>query len=110
MKLIKWIKNRLSHKRQHFSLSSIKKTFKEHGLALVVIIVGWEIVEDVVFPLFFVFLGNHVHPAFYAGVPASLLLCVHWLMIPVLWGLWMKVKGKKSKEIKHECGDCDEGG
>ena len=67
----------------------------EHGVALVVIIVGWEIIEDVLFPILFVFLGHHVHPAFYAGAPASLLLCLHWIAVPVLWRLWVKVSKKK---------------
>jgi hypothetical protein len=74
---------------------------KRHGVALVVIIIGWEIVEDVLFPLFFVLLGNHIHPAFYAGAPASLLLCVHWIAVPLIWGWWMKMSGDKSQPISH---------
>ena len=100
MKYFKWFKNRLSHKLQHFSWANIKETFREHGVALVVIIVGWEIVEDVVFPIMFVFLGNHVHPAFYAGAPASLLLCFHWLAIPALWSVWIKIHNRFSFGIK----------
>ena len=61
--LYRWVKERLAHKLEHLKWSNIKSTMKEHGLALVVIIVGWEIIEDVVFPLLFVLLGNHVHPA-----------------------------------------------
>lgn len=94
MRFFRWIKDRLSHKLQHLKWKNIKSLLKEHGLALVVIIVGWEIIEDVVFPVFFVFLGNNVHPAFYTGVPASLLLCFHWIMVPVLWGWWIKLSGK----------------
>ncbi len=90
MKILKWIKHRLSHKIEHFKWSSIKAVFKEHGLALVVIIIGWEIIEDVLFPLLFIFLGNHVHPAFYAGAPASWLICIHWLVVPFTWSLWVK--------------------
>ena len=67
----------------------------EHGLALVIIIVAWEIIEDILFPLLFIWLGTNVHPAFLAGAPASLLLCVHWLAVPAIWGLWIKIKGKK---------------
>ena len=76
MKLFKWIKERLGHKLQHFSWSNIKNIFKEHGLALVVIIVGWEIIEDILFPIIFALLGNYVHPAFFAGIPASLIICL----------------------------------
>tara|TARA_R100001163_G_C5004980_1_gene152831 strand:- start:488 stop:775 length:288 start_codon:yes stop_codon:yes gene_type:complete len=95
MKVIKWVKNRLMHKIEHIRWTSIKKIMKKNGLALVIIIVGWEIIEDILFPILFIFLGNHVHPAFYAGAPAALLLCLHWLAVPVLWGLWIKIRGDK---------------
>ena len=95
--MFKWIKHRLMHKLQHVSWSSIKKTIKEHGLALVVIIVGWEIIEDVGFPLLFIFLGNHVHPVFYTGAPAAWLLCLHWLMVPLTWKWWIKISGEKNE-------------
>ena len=107
MKLIKWARDRLSHKLDHFRWGSIKRTMKKHGLALVVIIIGWEIAEDVLFPVLFILLGNHVHPVFYAGAPASLLLCFHWLAVPLMWGWWMKIK-KSDERIEHNCGDCDE--
>ena len=104
--MIKWLKKEISHKLEHFKISKLKETMKEHGLALVVIIVGWEIVEDVVFPIIFIWLGNNVHPSFYAGAPASIILCFHWLAIPVLWWCWMRISGKK-KQIKP-CGSCEE--
>ena len=109
MKLFKWIKQRLGHKLDHFRWVNIKKTMKEHGLALVVIVVGWEIVEDVVFPAIFALLGNYVHPAFFAGIPAAWIICLHWFMVPLLWGIWIKIKNDKSeKTIDHDCGGCDE--
>ena len=95
MKLFRWLKHRLAHKLEHFSSDKLKTFLKENGLAFVIIFLVWEIIEDVVFPILFVFLGNHVHPVFYAGAPASILLCFHWLAIPVLWGAWLKIKGKK---------------
>ena len=107
MKLLKWIKARVSHKLEHFKWSNIRKTMKEHGLALVIIIIGWEIIEDVLFPILFVLLGNHVHPAFYAGAPASLLLCVHWLAVPLIWGWWVKFKGIEDT-VDHDCGSHSE--
>ena len=107
MKLIKWVKDRLAHKLDHFRWGSIKQTMKQHGLALVVIIIGWEIIEDILFPILFIFLGNNVHPVFYAGAPASLLLCVHWLAVPLIWGLWMKIK-KSDEKIEHDCGNHDD--
>ena len=62
-----WISLRLKHKLEHLNPSRLLDTLKEHGIALVIIIIGWEIIEDVLFPILFIFLGNHVHPAFYAG-------------------------------------------
>ena len=102
-----WLKNRLLHKLDHLKWENVKKIFREHGLALVIIIVGWEIAEDVLFPVLFVLLGNHVHPAFYAGAPASLLLCFHWLAVPLMWGWWVKFKGI-DKDVDHNCGSCDD--
>ena len=107
MKFLRWVKDRLSHKLEHLKWANVKKTFKEHGLALVIIIVGWEIAEDVIFPVLFVFLGNNVHTDFYAGAPASLLLCFHWLAVPLMWGWWVKFKGIKDT-VEHDCGGCDD--
>jgi len=71
---------------------------REHGLSLVVIIIAWEIIEDILFPLLFIFLGNHIHPIFYAGVPGAWLLCVHWLAVPLIWKWWIKIRGEKNVE------------
>ena len=103
--MINWTKNRIYHKISTFSRAKRKAFLKKNGLAFVVIVVGWEIVEDVVFPIIFATLGNHIHPAFYAGVPASLILCFHWLAIPILWGLWVKLTNKEDNYDKHDC--CD---
>jgi uncharacterized membrane protein len=105
--MFSWIKHRVGHKFKNFSKDKIKRFLKENGLAFVIILVGWEIVEDVVFPIIFGALGNYVHPAFYAGIPASLILCFHWLAVPVLWGLWLKISKKNSDDIKEfDC--CEE--
>jgi len=69
----------------------------EHGLALVVIIIGWEIIEDVGFPVLFIWLGTHVNPVFLAGAPASWLLCLHWLVVPAVFTAWIKFKGGVNK-------------
>lgn len=87
-----WIKHRLSHKLEHLRFNYLVDTLKKHGLALVVIIVIWEIIEDVLFPIAFIWLGKNVHPAFLVGAPAAWLICLHWLMVPLTWSLWMKTK------------------
>ena len=94
MRVIRWIKDSLSHKIEHLRWKNIKSMFKKHGLALVIIIVGWEVVEDVLFPIIFGLLGKYIHPAFYAGIPASIILCFHWIAIPVLWSLWVRLSKK----------------
>jgi len=87
-----WIKHRLAHKLEHLNIQKLLDTLKEHGMALVVIIVAWEILEDILFPILFIWLGTNVHPLFLAGAPASILLCLHWLAVPILWGTWVKAK------------------
>ena len=94
LKLLRWIKDRIEHKLEHFRWKNIKSVFREHGLALVIIIVGWEIIEDVAFPILFIYLGKHVHPVFLAGAPAAWLLCLHWLVVPITWAWWVKIKAK----------------
>jgi len=93
-KIWNWIKHRILHKLAHLKPSILLDTLKEHGLALVVIIVGWEIIEDILLPFLFVLLGKHVNPAFYAAVPVAWLLCLHWLAVPVLWSAWIKISCK----------------
>lgn len=105
--MYKWLKNRLSHKFENLSRKKIKSFLKKNGLAFVVIVVGWEIIEDVVFPIVFGFLGNYIHPAFYAGIPASLILCFHWLAIPVLWGLWLRFSGRRDSAELLSDACCD---
>ena len=91
MKLYNWIKHRLLHKIEHFSLEKIKSFLKENGLAFTVIFIGWEITEDILFPIMFGFIGAYVNPIFYAAIPASLVLCFHWLAVPILWAIWVKI-------------------
>ena len=103
MRLYNWLKVQISHKLETFKWTNIKKTFKEHGLALVVIIVGWEIIEDVIFPAIFALLGNYVHPVFFTGIPVAWIVCLHWFMVPLLWGWWIKIKKSDQHQINHEC-------
>jgi len=84
-------------------MSYFKETIKDHGIALLIIIVMWEIVEDIGFPILFIWLGKNIHPAFLAGAPASWLLCLHWLVVPFFWGIWIKFSKGNKKQFKHEC-------
>lgn len=72
-------------------MKEFKSLLIKGGVPLLVIVVGWEIVEDVVFPAIFWWLGKNVNPVFYSAMPVSWLLCLHWLAVPVLWGLWIRL-------------------
>ena len=87
-----WAKHRILHKLEHIKPSNLLDILAEHGLALVVIILAWEIIEDVIFPILFIWLGKNVHPAFLAGAPAAWLICLHWLVVPLTWRAWVKFK------------------
>ena len=105
--IYKWLKDRLAHKLKHLSWQDSKSLIKRHGPALVIIIVGWEIIEDVLFPLAFALLGRYVHPAFYGGIPVSWLLCLHWLTVPIIWGIWLKLTGKIMDKHNTHDSSCD---
>jgi hypothetical protein len=102
-----WIKHRISHKIDHYSKEKIKDFLTKNGLAFVVIFLLWEIIEDVLFPLTFIWLGNNVNPWFLTGAPISWILCLHPIAVPALWWLWIKMK-KTDRKIEHDCGVCDE--
>jgi hypothetical protein len=89
------VKHRLHHKAGHFKFSELKKSLVKGGIPLLVIVVGWEIIEDILFPILFGAMGWAVHPIFYTFIPVSWLLCLHWLAVPILWGLWLKISKKK---------------
>jgi len=88
------MKHQILHKMKHFSPSYFRNLIIKGGLAFLVITIIWEIVEDVLFPLLFWALGRWIHPAFYAGIPISWALCLHWFAVPLMWGYWMKRNGK----------------
>ena len=107
MKLLKRLWHRVTHKIHHFKWSHFKNILKEHGLAFLVIFIIWEIVEDVLFPLLFIWLGNNVNPWFLTGAPVSWLLCLHPVAVPVMWAIWVKISRRKneSKDIEDQvCG------
>ena len=103
MKFLRWMSGRLQHKLHHFSLKAVKDNLKKHGIALVIITVAWEVIEDVLFPVLFGLLGKYVNPVFYGGIPVAWLLCLHWLMVPLLWGIWVKISG--GKHVDHSDND-----
>ena len=98
MKVLRWIRDRLQHKLSHLHPTRIIDLIKEHGIALVVIIVTWEIIEDILFPLLFIWLGKNVNPWFLTGAPLSWLLCLHPIAVPIMWTIWIKISGRKDEK------------
>ena len=97
-----WVAHRLRHKLSHFHPTRLLDTLKEHGMALVVIIVIWEIIEDILFPALFIWLGHNVNPWFITGAPISWLLCLHPIAVPVMWAIWIRISGRKNeKPLDH---------
>ena len=93
-----WIYNRICHKISHFKISHLSNILREHGMALLVIFVIWEIIEDVCFPIAFLWLGKNVNPLFITGAPLSWLLCLHPIMVPATWAIWVRISSKKKKD------------
>ena len=97
MKTLNWVWSRIKHKLSHLHPSKLIDTLKEHGLALVVIIVIWEIIEDILFPVLFIWLGHNVNPWFITGAPLSWLLCLHPIAVPIMWGAWVKISRRNNE-------------
>ena len=98
MKVLRWLKHRIGHKLEHLKPRRLMDTLLEHGLALVVIVIIWEIIEDILFPLIFIWLGKNVNPWFLTGAPISWLLCLHPIAVPILWALWIKISRRDDEE------------
>jgi len=92
-----WVVQRLKHKLGHFHPTRLMDTLVEHGRALVVIFILWEIIEDILFPVLFIWLGNNVNPWFITGAPLSWLLCLHPIAVPIMWGAWIKLTRRNSE-------------
>ena len=97
-KAFTWVIERLKHKLSHVHPTKLIDLLKEHGLALVVIIIMWEIVEDVLMPMLFIWLGHNVNPWFITGAPISWLLCLHPIAVPIMWSVWVKISRRENEK------------
>ena len=43
------------------------------------------------FPAIFIWLGHNENPWFITGAPISWLLCLHPIMVPLIWSIWINV-------------------
>ena len=117
--MLRRLKEKFVEKLAFWKLENLKKVIKEYGPAFLVILIGWEIAEDVLFPALFYVLGEHV-PAFYALIPVSWILCLHPIAVPAIFLVYVKISNKnkdlekvnknkhlekvnKNKHLWHNC-------
>ena len=93
----RWVWGRLKHKLGHFHPSKLRDVIVEHGMALFIIIVVWEIIEDILFPALFIWLGHNVNPWFITGAPIAWILCLHPVAVPIMWGIWIKISRREDE-------------
>ena len=103
--MLKKLIHNVKHKLGMLRWKNLKPYWDEYGLPFLIILIVWEIIEDVLFPIMFWLLGKFVNPAFYAGIPVSWILCVHPIAVPIIWPWYCFVFKKKKKEVKLRCED-----
>ena len=95
--MIKKFKDKLYHKLSFWKKEKFKKIIVEYGVPFLVILVGWEIFEDIIFPAICYWLGQY-YPAFYALIPTLWIVCLHPIVVPVLWWAYVKIWRKKAQK------------
>ena len=100
-KMLKQLKEKVSHKLSFWKKEKFKKIIVEYGVPFLVILIGWEIFEDIIFPAICYWLGQY-WPAFYAAIPTLWIVCLHPVVVPVLWWAYVKFWGSKNKK-EYEC-------
>ena len=95
-KIATWLKERIWHKIKLLSPAKVKDVLKKHGPAIAVIFVCWEIFEDFVLPFVFTWMGATVHPFFYTLAPVAVFMCLHPIMVPLIFGFYLKLTRKKT--------------
>ena len=76
----------------------LKKKIFDYGLPLVIIFIFWEVIEDIFIPYAFYLLGENVNEAFYAFIPASFFVCLHWITVPLTFFIYLKITGKNPQK------------
>jgi len=90
------IVDNIKHKVFFWRTSNLGQLMYQYGLPFLCILVVWEVIEDFLFPLGAYFLGNIVSPVFYGFIPFAWIICLHPIVVPVLWLIWCKVVKWKS--------------
>tara|TARA_Y100000310_G_C20478576_1_gene713613 strand:- start:103 stop:399 length:297 start_codon:yes stop_codon:yes gene_type:complete len=96
--MIKGAWNNVKHKILFWKIPNLKDLFVKYGLPFFIILIVWEIIEDVIFPIIFLFLGNNYDPIFYTFMPATWLICLHPIAVPILWAGWCYISRNKDRD------------
>jgi len=96
--MIKFFKSALhniKHKLEFWTPKHAKALVMKYGVPFFVILVVWEIIEDILFPCVAYLLGQHVNPVFYSFIPVAWIVCLHPIAVPILWSGWVYFKNRK---------------
>ena len=85
----------VKHKLKFWTPAHAKKLIVEYGVPFFVILVVWEVIEDVLFPFVAYLLGLYVNPVFYTFIPVAWIMCLHPIAVPILWSGWVYFKNRK---------------
>ena len=101
--MIKRAWHNFKHKISFWKKDSLKKKMVKYGFPFLIILIAWEIVEDIIIPAIAYLLGLYVDPTFYAAIPITWVVCLHPFVVPVLWYYWCFVFNKDGDQIEtHE--------
>ena len=96
--MIKSIIHNLRHTIEFWKWENLKSTFLKYGTEFLVILILWEIIEDLIFPWLMYLCGETLNPVFYSLIPLGWIVCLHPIAVPVLWWLWQFLKQSKDNE------------
>ena len=96
--MFKTIVHNLRHTIEFWRWKNLKSAFLKHGTEFLVILIIWEIVEDIIFPAVMYLCGETLNPVFYSLIPAGWIVCLHPIAVPVLWSMWRCLKRSKDSD------------
>jgi hypothetical protein len=99
--MIKKIANSIKNKLKFWT--NLKRYLVQYGLPFLVILLIWEVIEDVIFPIIFYLMGQHVHSAFFAAIPVAWIMCLHPIAVPIMWSWYCFIWKKKKTEPPNAC-------
>jgi len=94
-KIFSEIYHNIKHKLKFWTPENGKKLIVEYGVPFFVILIIWEIIEDILFPYTAYLLGTYLNPVFYTLMPISWIICLHPIAVPILWSWWVFFKNRK---------------